>query len=43
LSRNSAGAGSQCLAEIIYGPGTGVRTVFQVVGDGIRTLDGQAP
>jgi RAD51-like protein 3 len=40
MSRNSAGAGSQCSAEVIYGPGTGVRTMFQVVGDGIRTLEG---
>lgn len=43
MSRYTAGAASQCSAEVIYGPGTGVRTMFQVVGDGIRTLDGQPP
>lgn len=39
MSRNGAGAGRQCTAEVIYGPGTGIRTMFQVVGDGIRTLE----
>lgn len=38
LSRNTIGAGGQCHAEVIYGPGTGLRTTFQVVGDGIRSL-----
>jgi len=38
LSRDTAGAGGRCSAEVIYGPGTGVRTVIQVVGDGIRTI-----
>ena len=38
LSRDGGGAGTSCGAEVIYGPGTGVRARFRVVGDGIRTL-----
>lgn len=40
LSRMVVGAGSRCTAEVIYGPRSGVRTLFQVVGDGIRTIEG---
>ena len=38
LSRDGGGAGTSCGAEVIYGPGTGVRTRFSVVGDSIRKL-----
>jgi RAD51-like protein 3 len=38
LSRITMGAGGRCGAEVIYGPGTGSKVGFQVVGDGIRTL-----
>ena len=41
LSRSTVGGlGGQCAAEVIYGPGTGARTTFQVVGDGVRTIGG---
>jgi len=38
LSRSTLGAGGRCGAEVVYGPGTGSKAEFQVVGDGIRTL-----
>ena len=39
LSRSTMGAGGRCGAEVIYGPGTGSVCGFQVVCDGIRTLE----